>query len=211
MMIVIALLAATLAIAWPAVRHTLSKSQLREAAKQVRTRLTQARLAAIETGQPQQFRFQPGTGRYIVGPWGASVAGQAGGASLSSRRGAGRAAMNAGSDDAALHEMVEDLGLGVVFEPQSIEEAYRGGTNVTLVSREVPPDAELPADVSDFDDSWSPPIIFYPNGRSSNATVRLRGERDFQVDISLRGVMGTVDVAAPVRVSENTQGERVMR
>jgi prepilin-type N-terminal cleavage/methylation domain-containing protein len=42
--------------------------------------------------------------------------------------------------------------------------------------------------------SWSPPIIFYPNGRTSNARIRLSDEGEYYVDVSLRGLTGSARI-----------------
>jgi Tfp pilus assembly protein FimT len=37
---------------------------------------------------------------------------------------------------------------------------------------------------------WSAPIVFYPNGRTSNARIRLSDQGEYFVDVSLRGLTG---------------------
>ncbi len=47
------------------------------------------------------------------------------------------------------------------------------------------------------EDGWSQPIVFQPNGRTNNAQIRLRGERDAVVDVSLRGLTGVATSGRP--------------
>jgi len=48
---------------------------------------------------------------------------------------------------------------------------------------------------SDFDSAeWSAPIVFYPNGRTSRAEIRLKGDRGRFIDVTLRGWTGEVKI-----------------
>ena len=61
-------------------------------------------------------------------------------------------------------------------------------------------DAGLPAE--SLDATWSAPLLFFPNGRTSNARLRLQGQRDFTVQLTLRGVTGAVAIGPLARVTE---------
>ncbi|MDI9444706.1 MAG: prepilin-type N-terminal cleavage/methylation domain-containing protein, partial [Planctomycetota bacterium] len=66
MLIVLAILAVMIGLGWPAIQKMARRSRIGDAAKQVRNALGQARLAAIESGKAQVFRFQPGAGRFEI-------------------------------------------------------------------------------------------------------------------------------------------------
>ena len=66
MLLVLAIMVLLGAIVLPAISQPLGKSELRDAAKQVRTQLARARLEAIESGHVYQFRFQPGRRTFEV-------------------------------------------------------------------------------------------------------------------------------------------------
>lgn len=207
MLVVLSLLGVMLSMAWPSMRRTLGKSQLREAAKQVRTQLATARLSAMESGRPQQFRFQPGTGRFVITPLDTPLDApfhpdEEMATSSTSSMTTGLRHSEQSSDDCQ-RQPVQSLCGGVVFGTTDIREAYgHGGSSpVEMTLAETRP---RDIEVSRHAD-WSAPIVFYPNGRSADATVRLYGDRDFQVDVNLRGVLGTVEVAAPVRVRESVR------
>jgi prepilin-type N-terminal cleavage/methylation domain-containing protein len=204
MVVVLCLVGAVLSIAWPSVRRTLGKSQLREAAKQVRTQLANARLSAMETGQPQQFRYQPGTGRFVITPLDAPLDTPFDPDHDSShdsvRPVSATARHSESSTDDCRPRPVQALCGGVVFGSTDVRHAY---AEAAITGSELAaPDAGMSDVQAGQYADWSAPIIFYPNGRSADATVRLYGERDFQVEVNLRGVLGTVEVAAPVRVRE---------
>ena len=66
MLIVLAIIVLVGAAVWPALRGAMDKAELVDAAKAVRTVLSQARLDAIDSGTPRQFRYQPGGTLYEV-------------------------------------------------------------------------------------------------------------------------------------------------
>ncbi|MCA9018382.1 MAG: hypothetical protein KDA77_23880, partial [Planctomycetaceae bacterium] len=59
MVVVMSVIVGMASMSWPTIRNSLSKSQLQSAAKQVSADMSKARLTAIQTGVPQEFRFQP--------------------------------------------------------------------------------------------------------------------------------------------------------
>ena len=73
----------------------------------------------------------------------------------------------------------------------------------------------LPAEASARDDSladsrstvpWSTPIWFYPDGRTSNARWTLTSEDGYQIDVTLRGWVGSVRVG-PVQLQTTPETE----
>jgi prepilin-type N-terminal cleavage/methylation domain-containing protein len=57
------------------------------------------------------------------------------------------------------------------------------------------------------EEEWSVPIVFYPNGRSSNARIRLTDQGEYYVDVSLRGLTGGARIGKIRRWQEQTQEE----
>jgi prepilin-type N-terminal cleavage/methylation domain-containing protein len=66
LIIVLAIIVAILSFAWPVVRGPAGRESLRYAAKYLRGELAEARLQAIRTGYPWEFRFEPGGNRYVI-------------------------------------------------------------------------------------------------------------------------------------------------
>jgi hypothetical protein len=48
---------------------------------------------------------------------------------------------------------------------------------------------------------WSDPIRFEPSGRAQDATIRVAGQRDFVVDVTLRGLTAMAVYSAPTRIT----------
>lgn len=214
MLIVVAVVMLLATLSWPALRRPLGKTRLRQAAKQLRAELIRARLEAIRSGKPQQFRYQPGTGRYETGP---CLAVQQERSAPSAQR-AALALLESGDDvasetasqqssDPVLKQIDEQIAF---VDPASAEAQGSlapaagsaaadasantvGGGNLTAL----PPgydSAALPGDATPLADGqqWSAPLVFYPDGRaSSNARIRLAGRDGYYLDVFVRGITGT--------------------
>ena len=49
---------------------------------------------------------------------------------------------------------------------------------------------------------WSDPICFQPSGRTQDVTIRVNGQRDFVVDVKLRGFTAMASYSAPKRIRQ---------
>jgi prepilin-type N-terminal cleavage/methylation domain-containing protein len=190
LLIVLAILAMVVGLAWPSVHRLSQKGQLQDAARQLRIQLLEARLDAIQSGSVRLFRYQPGTSSYEV---------------------------SSGGD----LDTVDQLGLVTPGDAANDDGPLSRGVNGDASSqRELPddivffdPDAgpavEFAGDLAGggADQAWSVPIVFYPNGRTLNARLRL-GTPRYAVDLSLRGLTGTVTVGEVQRL-ETADGERL--
>ena len=164
LLVVLAILGLLIGLSWPSVHRLISRARVKEAAKQVRTELGEARLRAIESGTPQVFRFQPGTGFFEVRPKKEETAGPA----------VLKSALEQMSEEAVDTEPIS--GAEIVDE-QAYEKVLPEGMRFAgqEVARESGGDEEEedPVGLSTAEmaekQNWSEPIIFYPNGRTSNA------------------------------------------
>jgi prepilin-type N-terminal cleavage/methylation domain-containing protein len=175
MLIVLAVLALLSSLSWPAVRGMLGKGELREAAKQVRVALVKARLGAIESGVAQSFRYLPGSERFEVVPLPTSLDEEK------------RPSPSRFRPRLSENEPIPGfLPQGVMFEENDPRVAARVSP---------PPQAGEGPGVRGRDDAnWSTPIVFFPNGRSSNARIRLAGPRGLSVEVTLRGTNGATRI-----------------
>jgi type II secretory pathway pseudopilin PulG len=173
MTVVVAVITTVAALCWPAIRGPLQKSRLREAGKQLRSELARARLKAIESGTAQWFQFQPGTRHHrIAATPAAGVPAPATEAST-------------GTDDEELEELV--LPDGIRF----CDDEHSG-----LVG------SALETEVVEDETAWSKPIVFYPNGRTVDARIRLMGQPDLWIEVSLRGLTGIATVGKVEHIEE---------
>lgn len=191
MIIVLAIIALLAALSTPAVRSSLRSGEFRNAAKQVRAGLANARLRAIESGTAQQLRFQPGERLFEVRPQPMLGVGE-GLAFVSSQTlaaGVSPGGISAGQRTAEDEPTRYELPEGVRFGSQQLSD------------RNVPDQPSFDSGSTARLDAhrWSAPIVFYPNGRTRNARIRLIGGREWYVDVTLRGVTGTARIGALVR------------
>jgi len=182
LLIVVALLAVVLTFSLPSLRRLSARSELRTAARQLRVTLLEARLAAIDSGSPAYFRYQPGGGQFEVGRR-SSVS------SLSHRAG-----QDPDVTEPDQFDVSTAAGAGAT-EPQSLPRGVRFAEPLT--NRQVPQSADLgevPGNAS-----WSAPIVFYANGRTRNARIALMNEF-YRIQLDVRGLTGTVQISQVERL-----------
>jgi hypothetical protein len=187
------------AASWPMLRSPLGKNQLTDAARQIRVELVKARHKAIETGVAQQFRFQPGSKTFEVTPVIAKKPDvSARNRTLISKDNSILAA-NGGEADApdVVHR---ELPNGVCFceTAESASDGQQAGSTGISVDRPKRRDDVLASE----DEEWSAPILFQPNGRTSDAKIRLMGKRNFEIEVALRGMTGIPTIGEAHRVQE---------
>ena len=185
MLVVLGILVTVTALAQPALRGALGDNRLRSAAKLVRVELAKARLRAMQSGIAQHFRYKLGKNRFQIVP---AVAVEA-----TERNRSGR---QTSRDDIRP--------AGNVRQPIAVGGARADGTADELPSQELPDGICFEQAAGDLlvapvgaEEGWSVPIVFYPNGRTENAHIRIKGERNAVVDVSLRGLTGVATAGKP--------------
>lgn len=175
MLLVLAILIAFTAITFPAVDRMYGTHRIQQASSELRSKLAAARLHAIDEGRTYEFRFEP-DGRHCV-----IFARTQTAKSFDNRdRLSSRDAMQSASW--SFHaELPEQLRFGPIPGPSE-----RLTTNEL---RDVEHDEELSGV------SWSPPIAFAPNGRSTSVSFELRDRDSRSITISVRGLTGAASSA----------------
>ena len=198
---VLAIIGLLIGLSWPSVHRLLDRTRVKEAAKHVRTELGETRLRAIESGTPQVFRFQPGTGFFEVRPKKEETAGptvlksaleQMSDESVDTEPISGAEIVDESTYERYLPDGMLFAGQEVVEEPAGTEEEETLAALSTAVMAE--------------QQNWSEPIVFYPNGRASNARIRVTDGERYAVDVSLRGLTGTVRVGPINRIESIENG-----
>ena len=208
-LIVVSILAAVSALAVPALRGPLERTRLRSAARAVQSAIGKTRNAAIRTGRIHTIAYEPGTGRYRVD--------RAPEPTMPEFENAG--AMS------AIPDSVDELLNPTEAESQTAIESNLP-TNVYFATMTLDPnqselldplsEAALPyeqeAATSDLlvetgeQSQWSPPITFYPNGRTEDFTIRVATQSAF-IDVSIRGLTGTASFSRPRRWSVSNEND----
>ncbi len=175
-LLVMAILIVVAAIASPALLNALKDQRLRTGADKVRAEFTRAHVRAMRSGQIQMFRYQLGGSGYQVLPW------ASGDESIESNQ--AEMAQSQFLTSGAVQSSPE-VPAGGALLPDGV--IFAGGDAV-LEGRS----ALVEAETSGFGRSdWSRPILFYPDGSSSDAFVILTGERNVGMRVSLRGLTGS--------------------
>jgi type II secretory pathway pseudopilin PulG len=179
LLVVLALLVVIGSIVVPVFTGSFASVRLRRAGDQVLTRWSQARARAIETGEAYQFQFTPESGAYQVEPWMAV---------MEVGVGASRAAPSAtaaSTSDAASVTSDDSAAVQSRSLPEKI--TFHGGELVVedALSRE-----RQVASMKSAGDELSTPILFFPDGTTSEASVVLANDRNQFVRLTLRGLTG---------------------
>ncbi len=178
LMLVLILLVIICSLAAPLVEGSFSSVRLRGGADQILTAWSKARSHAIATGEIYQFRFQPSGGKYRVEPW--AYSNETNDDTLQKNEEAQRVA-----DPATSEPQWEELGLAerLTFAAGRRVAQETGGQRAV----------ESLADAGSGD--WSLPILFFPDGTTSSASVLLRNEREIYQRVTLRALTGVARVS----------------
>jgi Tfp pilus assembly protein FimT len=175
LLLVLGLLAMVAALVWPVVERPFSRQRLRAAADVIRAEWCLARIEAIRSGSTYAFQCIAGgkqfrTQRLAEAPDTAPWAGQ-------------RQEAAEPPEAPALPSITKTLPEHMVF----------GALSMTADSAAAPAGSE-PQAVGSTADGWSDSICFYPDGTTSDARLVLVNERGNRVELTLRGLTGTVSV-----------------
>lgn len=176
MLLVLALLVALAGIAWPAIEGSFTSARLRTAADKIRTVWSEARLEAMRTGTIHEFRYVEEGRRFRVRPWTAEVLATAtvisAQASLDDEAQMPQGDMEAAfSEDVLPDDITFAAGMQGIDQRASIT-AQAAGANLGV------------------EGTLSSPILFYPDGTTSDAVVHLKNEDNLFIRIALRGLTG---------------------
>ena len=193
LLLVLALLVTIGAIAWPSLNRSLDTQRLKRGADLVRAHLLRARTKAITSGEIVSFRHQIDGSQFRVeqqSNYGAileSGAMAAGGSPMGGATGMGGGASTANASSsggaASLPPVEEQLPEGVKFLQGQVGSDPRMGS-ISINDRFT----------SINDAAWSQPILFFPDGTATGATIRVQGERERMIEIELRALTGGVRV-----------------
>jgi prepilin-type N-terminal cleavage/methylation domain-containing protein len=155
--------------AWPVLGRLAESERLSKAADRVRARWVGARASAIESGLLIAFRYAPGGNRFRV-----------------------ECVQDGSSDGESKPACLTRLPLEQTL-PDGVRFAAEQGPEAGDEGFSEPAAEERTA----ADPGWSQPILFFPDGTCSNAQLELRNERDWSVQLSLRGMTGVASVSRP--------------
>jgi Tfp pilus assembly protein FimT len=176
LMLVLAILVAMSALAAPTINRTWERYRVKLAGDQLRAAFSQAHVKAMSSGQMQVLRFEIGGDQYAVQPWMA-----------------GDEVINVSAKEAYEQSQPQ-------FEVETVE-PKRLPENITFASAQAKFDTRA-AEVEEEairqiggGVQWSQPILFYPDGSSSQAKVIVANPRGEAVAVTLRKLTGLTTVS----------------
>ena len=178
-LLVMAILIAMVAMAWPALMDSLETDALRRSGDKLRSVLAGARVRAMQNGVIHAFRYEPETGTYVVEPWQDDYS-----------------EVNATDPTQLLVQTQPDLMGGAAQNDQPLEqnanaeELYEGVTFSVVESQYSSRALALLAETS-----ADQVIFFYPDGTATAATVRIQigsveNQDDVYLEVTLNGMTG---------------------
>lgn len=177
MVVVLAVVVLTAAVAWPALRRSLDDAQLVDSAKLVRTTLARARLAAMESGRGRWFRYQPLGRKFEVAD------------------SPPRDQRDAQEDSPLVRSEAErgELPEGVWFAAPDDEPPLAAGPAGSAEAVSPQPRREA-SEIAQAETTWSEPIEFRPDGRARDARIALTSGSRRVATAWLRGLTGTATI-----------------
>ena len=196
LMLVLALLVVIGSLALPAFQVPFKNHRLRKAGELVRVEWNKARIKAMKTGQIQMFRYAAGENSYQVMPYYTQQDVLEADAAHSVT---GASGMNLSYADTQMAEATASeprvLPEGVVFAQSEVQMDARSlQVQQQLQGGQVNTTDELP------------PILFYPDGTTSEAKLALTNEYQLlYVLVSLRSLTGVAKVSGLLNAEELQQ------
>ena len=190
-LLVLALLVVLAAMTWPAMGRPMANQRLRKAADKVRTAWAKARIEAMSTGQTLVFRCTLDSETYTIevqpGPESVSFI-------TSSTEGefAETSSESTGSLSTTTGQLPEDI--------QFVDGEVAFDTRATILT-----DGSMETD-SNSDATGMDPILFFPDGTTSTATLILENRYQRRIELSLRGLTGVVTVGDTYPAEDTIHG-----
>jgi Tfp pilus assembly protein FimT len=169
-LLVLALLVVIGAVTTPLISNSLARARLQNGGELLRAAWSRARLAAMKAGEPYVFRFEPKGSRYQIALLSAITAEDADDVN----------SLPAEDEDDAEYAEADMLRFSKARLPQEI--VFAAGNMSS-----VPQLAEAAAAT---EGGWSQPIVFYPDGTTSDAVVQLANAGHEAMRVTLRGLTG---------------------
>lgn len=179
LLIVLGLLVVVAAMAIPTLERPMQAERLRRAAQLVQAQWDRARVRAMQSGQIMVFQYQPESGRFRVQPWTTDDFALESSEMLTNADASSSAATALTYTD-VLPEGIEFFTSITLSETRSI-----------TIEEEL---SKLTQSVSP-DNSWSAPVLFYPDGTATTAEVTLANDSGSYITIRLRGLTGIARIS----------------
>jgi Tfp pilus assembly protein FimT len=212
LLVVAALVIVIGGLIYPALMSTTETQSLIRSGDTVRTFFARSRNEAMRSGQTLALRYQIGGNQFIIEPWDTGDSNLESNASTSSFNVLGQL-QQATTDDRKvtkrLLQQVQTLSENVVFAGgiQTFDSREFAQNDPTLNPNAANVDTSSATDL--VHGVWSQPILFYPDGSTSQTEVRI-GTEDLQIFVLVRirgltGIAYVTKIMTQIEVAELDQ------
>lgn len=177
MLLVLAILVAITAVTIPVVERMYDTHRIQQAAVEVRIALSAARLRAVDGGEPVECRFEPDGRRLVI---------------LARRDGSVRFGSDVDHDAAAGQSSAARIHVELP------EPLYFWTADDARLRFEGQAARELADDSTLAGRKWSAPIVFAPDGSSSDARFEIHDREGRAVRLDVRGLTGAASSSTSV-------------
>jgi len=202
LMLVLALLVIIGTLAYPSVKVPFAMQTLRKAGEVVRVQWNKARVKAMKSGQIQMFTFEPETGNYRIRPYytqqdSLEADAQHGGRVMSGM------ATGIGSNATGSSLSQEELLAAQQGKLPEDCEFVSVEVQADLRSLQLQQTQPLGANMDVANNTQAPPILFYPDGTTSDAKIVMTNQyKKLYVVVSVRSLTGVVKTSDLVTADE---------
>lgn len=189
-LVVVAIMVTVAAVASPSLIRMMESQKLKKSAELLRSELARTRVVAMKSGRIQMFRYQLEDRGYVTFPW-QTAQDMVNATDSLEEVGALPPDPNVIQDDVVYDDTPKLLPDGIRF--------LGGETMGDMRSYEI--DLQLQQELA-RELIWSPPILFYPDGTSSEARIVLANSRAQVVEVRLRGITGLSQISDLLRPEE---------
>ena len=187
LLVVLGLIVLMVGIGFPVVYRMLAQGELKAGIRQLQSELYRTRLEAMKSGKPYVFLFEVGTSNFEIIPKTIFDKQQ------QERIGLGVTAVGPEPFGNATTDSV--FGDPFATEPATPEAIITTSSGI-IYRKTLNGSVVFGLSSSGNTAGWSAPILFYPNGRTSQTSIVLltTGFHRFQQELHLRGLTGTASV-----------------
>ncbi len=169
-LLVLALMVVVAAVSMPLLQNSIARARLENSGDLVRAAWGRARIAAMQAGEPYVFRYEPKGSRYQIALLSAITAEDAGDIN----------SLPPVSDEDEEYAEADMLRLAKNRLP----------TDIVFAAGDVSAVPQLAAPAEAATGGWSQPIVFYPDGTTSDASVLVANAVGETQRVTLRGLTG---------------------
>lgn len=182
LLLVLVLLVIVASLAAPLFEGSFSSVRLRRGADQVLAAWSEARTHAIESGRIYQFRFKPEEGAYRVDPW-------SGGLEPDTLESDALVVDSVTTDDGTNDGTDEEIELANWRYQSQLPENILFNSAESVTADEFGQRTLTRLDQNSMTE-WSAPILFYPDGTTSEASLLLKNSKGLFRRATLRSLTG---------------------